>query len=118
MTERYSDVASCPTLGRWAARPSLARTTVAWRGLGPRDQEKRTRHAPLGGYVRVLVDYTAVQQQQSVTKLNTKHQDGLALAHSPRLLAARQEAIGLGSYAWILRAGQRTRRVSSRRPTS
>ena len=60
VTERYSDVASCPTLGRWAARPSLARTTVAWRGLGPRDQEKRTRHAPLGGYVRVLVDYTAV----------------------------------------------------------
>ena len=44
-------------------------TAVAWRGLGLRDEEKRTRYAPLRGYVRVLADYTAVhQQQQSVTK--------------------------------------------------
>ena len=30
-------------------------TTVGWRGSGPRDLEKRTRCAPLGGYI--LVDY-------------------------------------------------------------
>ena len=42
-------------------------TTVGWRGLGPKDQEKRTWRAPLRGYV--LVDYTAAvqQQQQSAT---------------------------------------------------
>ena len=93
-------------------------TTVAWRGLGSKDQEKRTRHASLRGYVRVLVDYTAVQQERSVTKLNPKYQDRLALAHSPRLFAVRPETVSLGSGVWVLRAGQRTQRVFSRRQTT
>ena len=62
VTQLYSDVASRPTRGRQEARLSVARrksagATVGWRGLGPRDQEKRTRRAPLGGYVRV--DYSS-----------------------------------------------------------
>ena len=87
-----------------AGGPSLrGQTTVAWRGLGRRDLEKRTRHAPLRGHVRVLVDYTTVQQQQSVTKCNTKYLDRWAPAHSPRLVAARPEVVSLGSHAWVLR---------------
>ena len=47
-----------------AAGASLrGHTTVGWRGLGPGDQEKRTRRAPLRVYVLVH----RLQQQQSVT---------------------------------------------------
>ena len=56
MTQLYSDVASLPD-----ARSAVP-LSVGWRGLGPRDQDKRTRREPLRGYV--LVDYTVVQQQQ------------------------------------------------------
>ena len=38
--------------GRSTGGASLrGQTTVGWRGLGPRDQEKRTLRAPLRGYL-------------------------------------------------------------------
>ena len=41
---------------RSAGEASLrGQTTVGWRGRGPRGQEKRTRGAPLRGYVVLLI---------------------------------------------------------------
>ena len=58
------------------------------------------------------------QQRQSVTLCrNTKFQDRLTSAHSEYLFAARPEAVSAGSDAWVQRAVQRTRRVSSQRQT-
>ena len=44
--------------------------------------------------------------------------DRLGLALSPRLFAARPEAVSLDSNPWVLRPGQGTQRVSSRRQTT
>ena len=44
---------------------------------------------------------------------NTRYQDELTLAHSPRLFAARP--VSLDSDDWVLRVGQRAHRVFSRR---
>ena len=49
---------------------------------------------------------------------NIPRQVGSTVAHSPRLFAARSEAVSLGSDAWVLSARQRTQRVSSRRQTT
>ena len=42
--------------------------TVGWRGFEPRYQEKRTRRAPLGGFV----DYSSSSQPHCVTIQTTK----------------------------------------------
>ena len=54
VAQLYSDVASRPTRKSavGGATPRGPTTTVGWRGFGPRDQEKRTRRAPLPAYIR------------------------------------------------------------------
>ena len=105
VTQLCSDVASRPKRGR---RASLrGQTTVGWRGLGPRDQEKRTRHAPLRGYVRVLVRtllYSSSSSQSQHGTQNTKTGGSSALATSLR----RQTR---GSQPWLGRLGP-TRRAA------
>ena len=60
-----SVIASRPTRGQRGAHLSVATTTVTvgWRGFGY--QEKRTRRAPLGGYV--LVDYSSSSSGTAAT---------------------------------------------------
>ena len=87
-------------------------TTVGTRGLRSRDQEKRTRRAPLGGYV--LVDYSSSGTAAAVghiVKYKVPRQ-----VDSARLSAARPKK---GSQSWLGRLGPtrsaaRTKRVSSR----
>ena len=86
--------------------------TAGWRELGPRDQEKHTRRAPLRGYV--LVDSSSKSQCEI---RNTKT-GWLYVAHLACLFATRLDAVSVGSDAWVLRAAQLTRRVSSRRQTT
>ena len=120
VTHLYSDVASRPTSSRRSARLSVAKTTVHWRRLGPRGQEKRTRRAPLRGYV--LVDHSSSQSVSQraglgcFTVSNTIYNVRLTREPSARLFAARPEAVSVGPDAWVLHAGQR--RVSSRHQTT
>ena len=51
-------------------------TTIGWRGHGPRDQEKRTRRAPLREYV--LVDYSR-SNRHSHCEIQTTTTDRLTL---------------------------------------
>ena len=96
-----------------------------------RDQGKRTRRAPLRGYV--LADYRSSsnhsdssRSSQSANMLgsdaswcqNTKYQSRLTRAPSARLSAARPKTANVCSDPWVLRPLQRTRRVSPRRQTT
>ena len=112
---------SCITtlLARRAVGASLrGQTTVGWRGLGPRDQEKRPWRAPLRKYVtrrlhcRTAATATAVSH--IVKRKIPRQVDSSALGTSLR----RQTTVSLGSDAWVLRAVQRTQRVSSRCQTT
>ena len=47
----------------------FGQTSVGWRGLGPRDQEKRTRQALFGG--NVLADFSSTVQSHCEMQ-NTK----------------------------------------------
>ena len=102
----YSDVASHPSRGRRAARLSVARQqTVGYRGLRPRDQEKRTRRAPLRGCVLVDSSSSSGSSQFHCEIQNTKEAGWLYVAHSACILAAKLEVC---PDAWVLRAVQRT----------
>ena len=67
VTQLYCDIACLVTRSRWATR--LCAT--GWGGLGPRDQEKHARRAPLRGYV--LIDCNS-SQSHCVNIQNTKTQ--------------------------------------------
>ena len=83
--ERYSDVASRPTLGRRAVRPSVARLQSPGAGSG-----LETKRSALGTHLSVdTYEHTrrlhcctaAVSQKKCSKKWNTKYQDRFALAH-------------------------------------
>ena len=102
-----------------AIRASLRRqTSVGWRGLGPRDEGKLTRRAPLrtrtAAAAAAAVQSVNAQMLRCVKIQNTK----TGRLERTRRVAARPEAASVASDAWVLRpVQQRTRRDSSRRQT-
>ena len=101
VTQLYSVVASRPTRGQRGAHLSVATTTVGWRGFGY--QEKRTRRAPLGGYV--LVDYSSSGTAATPAAAAVSHIVKYKIPRrvdSARLSAARPKK---GSQSWLGRLG-------------
>ena len=118
VTQLDSDVASRPTRSRREARLSVARLQSAGAGSG-----LETKRSALGTHLFVdTYEYLYVHCCTAAAavshNMEPKIPRQVALAHSPRLFAARPEMVSLGSDAWILRAVQRTQRVSSRRQTT
>ena len=116
----YSVVSSRSTRGQRAARLSVARLQKQSAGAG---LDVETKRSALGAHLSVNTYWWATvaaaqqqQQQQSVTLRCTKYQDKLNRHVSPP--PDQRKTVRVGSGSWILRAVQRTQRISSRHQTT